>query len=104
MEGRDLTRVTRSLREFGEVALWILPIHGVFVPNDDEISMLVERVAARHFGLTEVRTAFRKPFEDIEPFERRDAVETAHNHLRSIGEEAYFYGGLALGVTLVTPS
>jgi hypothetical protein len=104
VEGRDLVRVARALREFGEMALWILPIHGVFVPNHDEISMIVERVAARHLGLTEVRTAFRTAVEDIEPFERRDTIESTHNHLRSVAEEAYFYAGLALGITMTTTS
>ncbi len=104
VEGRDLLRVARALREFGELAWWIQPIHGVFVPNDDEISTIVERVAARHLGLTEVRTAFRKAVQDIEPFERRDAIESAHNHVRAIAEDAYFYAGLALGITGMTTS
>ena len=99
-EGRDLKGAARALREFGGVALWVLPIHGVFVPNHNDVSMIVERVAAQHLGLKEARAEFRNALETVEPFERRDPVEAAHGHVRGVAEEAYFYAGLAFGVTL----
>ena len=36
-EGRDIRGAAQALREFGQLALWALPIHGVFVPNNNDI-------------------------------------------------------------------
>lgn len=47
-EGRDIKGVARALREFGSAALWVLPIYGVFVPNDNGVATIVERVARQH--------------------------------------------------------
>ena len=98
-EGRDIRGAARALREFGSVALWVLPIRGVFVPNDNEVSAIIERVAARHLDLEDARAEFRKALAIVEPFDRRDPIESAHGHVRGIAEEAYFYAGLAFGVT-----
>ena len=101
-EGRDINGAAQALREFGSVALWVLPIHGVFVPNDNDVSVIIERVAKQHLGLEEARTEFRKALEIIKPFDERDPIESAHGRVRSVAEEAYFYAGLAFGVTLAT--
>jgi hypothetical protein len=99
-DGRDIKGAAQALREFGSVALWVLPIHGVFVPNDNDVSLIIDRVARQHLGLEEARAEFRKALEIVEPFDRRDPIESAHGHVRSVAEEAYFYAGLAFGVTL----
>jgi hypothetical protein len=101
-DGRDIKGAAQALREFGNVALWVLPIHGVFVPNDNTVSMIVDRVATRHFGLEDARDEFRKALAVVEPIERRDPIDVAHAHVRSVAEEAYFYAGVAFGVTLAT--
>jgi hypothetical protein len=99
-EKRDIKGVAPALRELGDLALWALPICGVFVPNDEEVSLVIERVATRHLGLQEARTEFRKALATVEPFDQRDAVESAHNQIRTATEEAYFYAGLAFGITM----
>jgi hypothetical protein len=101
-EGREIKGAARALREFGSVARWVLPIHGVFVPNDNDVSVIIERIATQYLGLKEARAEFRKALEIVEPFDRRDPIESAHGRVRSIAEEAYFYAGLAFGVTLAT--
>ena len=101
-EGRDLKGAAQALREFGGVALWVLPVHGVFVPNNDDVSTIIERIATQHLGLKGARAEFRRALETIEPFERRDPIEAAHGHVRGVADEAYFYAGLAFGVTLST--
>jgi hypothetical protein len=101
-EGKGIKGAARALQEFGSMALWVLPIHGVFVPNDNDVSVIVERVASQHLGLEEARAEFRKSLEIVEPFDRRDLIEVAHGHVRSVAEEAYFYAGLAFGITLST--
>ena len=97
----DTQNITEALREFGEMALWVVPIHGVFVPNDQVVSVAIEGTAVRHLGLDKARTEFRKALAAIEPFERRDAVESAHGRVRGVGEDAYFYAGLAVGITIM---
>ena len=44
-EGRDIRGAARALREFGRLAVWALPIHGVFVPNNNDVSLIVLRAA-----------------------------------------------------------
>jgi hypothetical protein len=101
-ESSDIKDAARALREFGSLAWWVVPIYGVFVPNDDEVSVVVERVAMRHLGLEQARAEFRDAVASIEPFDQRDAIESAHGHVRSVTEEAYFYAGLAFGVTMTS--
>lgn len=100
--GHDISGTAGALREFGDLALWALPVHGVFVPNENEVSVIIERVAIRHLGLERARAEFRKAVASVEPFDRRDPIESAHNQVRSVTEEAYFYAGLAFGVTMTS--
>ena len=99
--GRDIRGAAQALREFGQLALWALPIHGVFVPNNHDVSMIVERVAKQHLDWDEARSELRGALTAIESFAQRDPIESAQNHLRAVSDEAYFYAGLAFGVTLV---
>ena len=43
-EGGDIRGVAQALRELGDLATWMLPVHGLFVPNNNVVSMAVERV------------------------------------------------------------
>ena len=79
--GRDIIGAAGALREFGELPLWALPIHGVFVPNDERIAVVVERVATRHLGLKEASREFQEAMANVEVFDRRDAIESAHNQI-----------------------
>ena len=99
-EGRDIRGAARALREFGRLAVWALPIHGVFVPNNNDVSLIVQRAAKEHFDWEEARSEVRAALAAIETFGLRDPIETAENHLRAVSDEAYFYAGLAFGVTL----
>ena len=99
-EGRDIRGAAQALREFGQLALWALPIHGVFVANNNDVSMIVERVAKQHLDWEEARSEVREALKPIGSFAQRDPIESAHNHLRAASDEAYFYAGLAFGATL----
>lgn len=99
-EGADISGAPDALREFGELALWVLPIHGVFVPNNGDISLIVERVAKAHLGLEEAKRECRKTLRVVEDFPQRDAIASAYNHTQSVYDEGYFYAGLAFGITL----
>jgi len=99
-EGGDLGGAPNALREFATLASWALPIHGVFVPNNSDICLEINRVAKAHLGLDEPRREVRRALKVIEAFEQRDAIESAYNHLRSVEDEAYYYTGLAFGIAL----
>ena len=99
-EGRDIRGAAHALREFGQLALWALPIHGVFVPNNNDVSISVERIAKQHMDWDEAKSEVREALKAIESFAERDTIESAENHLRAVSDEAYFYAGLAFGVTL----
>jgi hypothetical protein len=99
-EGRDIRGAAQALREFGQLAEWALPVHGVFVANNEDVSTTVERVAKQHLDWEAARREVREALEAVESFSQRDPIESAQNHLRAVSDEAYFYAGLAFGVTL----
>jgi hypothetical protein len=99
-EGRDIRGAAHALREFGQLAEWALPVHGVFVANNEHISATVERVATQHLDWQDARREVREALDAVESFGQRDPIESAQNHLRAVSDEAYFYAGLAFGVTL----
>lgn len=100
-DGADLGGVARALAEFGALARWVVPTRGVFVPNNNEVAVAIERIAKQHLELERARQAFRNALKVVEPFEQRDAIASAQNLVQAVCEEAYFYAGLAIGVTLV---
>ncbi|HWB17374.1 MAG TPA: hypothetical protein VG538_13280 [Vicinamibacterales bacterium] len=100
-DGAHIGGAARALAEFGALARWVVPTRGVFVPNDGEIAMAIERIAKQHLELERARKAFREALNVVEPFEPRDAIASAQNLVQTVSDEAYFYAGLAIGVTLV---
>jgi hypothetical protein len=103
-EGSDISTVPDALRELGELALWALPIHGAFVANNNDIDALITKIAGEHLGLKKARLEFSDALDAIEIFRRRDAIESAHNHIHTISDAAYYYAGLAFGITLTDGS
>jgi hypothetical protein len=39
--------------------VWALPNHGLFVPNNQEVCTIVDRVAHQHLDLEEARREFK---------------------------------------------
>ena len=99
-EGSDITGAAEALRELGELALWALPIHGVFVPNNNEVAAGITKIANERLGLKDARREFRDALNAIERFENRDRIESASNHIHTISDAAYYYAGLAFALTL----
>jgi hypothetical protein len=97
-EGGDIRGTAKALREFGDLARWV-PVHGLFVPNNNEVCMIVDRVARQHLDLKDARREFKEALSVVVEFAQRDPIESAHNHVRAASEEAYFYAGLAFGLT-----
>lgn len=98
-EGGDIRGVPQALRELGDLATRMLPVHGLFVPNNNEVSMAIDRVARQHLDLDEARGELKEALSVVVEFAQRDPIESAVNHVRSASEEAYFYAGLAFGLT-----
>jgi len=89
-EGADLGGTPEALRVLGALASTALPIHGVFVPNNPDICIEIQRVSKAYLGYEEARREFRMALKMIEAFEHRDPIESAHNHLRSVEDVAFF--------------
>lgn len=98
--GSDLRGAAEALQELGALALWAMPIHGVFVANNNDVSVIIERIARQHLDLGQARRKFREAVKVVEPFAQHDPIESAHNDALAASEEAYFYAGLAFGLTL----
>jgi hypothetical protein len=90
-----------ALRDLGQVALTTIPNRGVFVAHANDIEIAIERIARSHLGLAEARREFRDATRVIESFRQRDPIESAHHHIESVNDEAWFFAGLAFGVTLL---
>jgi hypothetical protein len=103
-EGADIGGVPDALRELGTLASRVLPIHGIFVPNNPDVCVEIQRVSKAHLGLDLARREFQKALKVVEAFDQRDPIESAHNHLRSVEDEAYYYAGLAFGIVLASVS
>lgn len=79
----------------------MLPTHGLFVPNADRVSVVIDRVAKQRFDLEEARRDLRNALVVVESFEQRDQIESAINRVRAASDEAHFYAGAAFGVALM---
>lgn len=101
---RELRTAAEGLRDYGVLAVWVLPVHGLFVPNAEQVSGLIEQVAKRHFGLADTRRKLRDALGVVESFEQREAIESAINEVHLASDAAYFYAGVAFGVVLSSPS
>jgi hypothetical protein len=102
--GSDVRSAADTLEEMGLLASWAVPVHGLFVPNNSDVCMAIEHAAKKHLGLDDARRELRKRLKVIEAFEHRDAIESTQTQVRAVYDEAYFYAGLAFGVTFVDVS
>ena len=99
---QELREVAEALRKYGALAAWVLHVDGLFVPNAEQVSGLIEHVAKRHFGLATARRELRKALKVVEQFEQREPIESATNQVHAASDAAYFYAGVAFGVTLAS--
>lgn len=99
-ESKDRPGEAAALRAFGELALVQMPSRGVLAPNDDELYDAIDRIARKHLELRIASKEFYRATGAVEPFTKRDEIESAANHFRTVSDVAYFYAGLAFGVTL----
>jgi hypothetical protein len=90
-----------ALRALGQLAVAQIPTRGAFAPNDSDLDNAIDEIATKHLGFKVARKEFFALTSTVEPFSKRDEVESAANHFRSVSDRAQFYAGLAFGITLV---
>jgi hypothetical protein len=71
----------------------------VFGPTENELYQAIEAIAKRHLELSGGMKALRGTLAAVEPFAKRDAIESAANRVRTVSDLAYFSAGFAFGVT-----
>lgn len=96
----DRTGEADALNACGHLARRIVVARGVLAPATDDVYREVSTIASRYLRSHEVRTTFREALQRIDSVEQRDAVESAYNHVIAVSDVAYYYTGLAFGITL----
>ena len=90
----------RALRAFGELAALEIPARGVFAAERPELYQTIEHVADAHLGFSRPRREFSSATQMISDADLRERIQVSANEAQSISDQAYFYAGLAFGVTL----
>jgi len=95
----------RALRELTTLALRKIPARGLFDPavrGEEDLFAAIEAVARAHLELADARAAWRRAVKAADlNLDRRDALERAALQVQSASDTAYFYTGLAFGLTFV---
>ena len=93
----------KALRELTALAVQKVPARGIFDPaarGEEDLFKAIETVADRHLGRTRARAtwkgAIRRGRLDLGA---RDRIERAALQVQCVSDTAYFYTGLAFGLT-----
>ena len=89
-----------ALVEFGRLAAVIVPARGVLAPIDNDLYKAISKVAGDHLRYEKARMALAAALARVETFEKRDAIASAHTDVLLAMDNAYYYAGLAWGLTL----
>jgi hypothetical protein len=94
-----------ALRDLTTRAVIKVPARGVFDPGargEQDLFAAIDSVANRHLGRRAARRGWRRALQASRlDFESRDGIERAADQLQAISDTAYFYAGLAFGLTWV---
>jgi hypothetical protein len=99
-DSQDRTDDAAALRAYGELALHQVPLRGIFPPQDEALDDAIDDVATRFLGFGDASKGFEAVTARLTARQRLD-VEQAVTQLRIVSDRAYFYAGIAFGVTLV---
>lgn len=95
----------RALRELSALALRKVPARGIFDPavrGEHEMFAAIESVAQTHLELAGARAGWQAALDAAAlDFGRRDAIEGSALQVQTVSDTAYFYAGLAFGLTSV---
>jgi hypothetical protein len=92
-----------ALLDLTALAIRTIPSRGIFDPaarGDHEVFSAIENVARAHLELTATRAVWRAAVDAANlELERRDDIERAALQVQAVSDTAYFYAGLAFGLT-----
>lgn len=95
-----------ALVDLSALALRKVPSRGLFEPgtrDEPEFFADIESVAKAHLAFGGARSAWNGALDKAHlSRDLRDDIETAALHLQGVSETAYFYAGLAFGLTFVS--
>ena len=93
----------RALRDLTSLAVRKVPSRGIFDPTvrgEQELFTAIEVIANRHLGRTGARASWRAAMRRARlELEARDRIERAALQVQGVSDTAYFYAGLAFGLT-----
>jgi hypothetical protein len=94
-----------ALRQLTTLALRKVPARGIFDPasrGEADLFTAIDDAANRHLGRRAARAGWRRALRASRlDLESRDRVERAALELQAASDTAYFYAGLAFGLTWV---
>ena len=95
----------KALRELSALALRKVPARGIFDPatrGEPDLFAAIEAVAHTHLDLADARAGWQAALDAAAlDFGRRDAIEGSALQVQTVSDTAYFYAGLAFGLTSV---
>ena len=96
----NATGAARALRAFGELAALEIPGRGAFVADNPDLYKAVEDIADLHLGFEKPRREFSKSTAAVKDAALRERIQVTASEMQSISDQAYFYAGLAFGITV----
>lgn len=92
-----------ALRELTALAQIKVPGRGLFDPTtrgEHDLFAAIEAVADRHLGMRQAKATWKRVLRraELEP-DAREQIEEAAQQLQGVSDTAYFYAGLAFGLT-----
>ena len=92
-----------ALGDLISVAITKVPARGIFDPTsrgEHDLFSEIDAIACQYLGMTAARSAWRRALRGARlDLTTRDTLEHAALQLQGVSDTAYFYAGLAFGLT-----
>jgi ATP phosphoribosyltransferase regulatory subunit HisZ len=98
-DSTDRTGEAAFLGGVARLAVQNVGFRGVLAPPP-ELYKPIEDLAKEHLEWVDAKKELREALDRVKKFKRRDAIETAHIRVLSVSDTAYYYTGLAFGLTV----
>ena len=95
----DRSGHANALQLLARLATVVVPARGVLAPVDDDLYKFIDGVTTTYLSDIDHRKKFGQLLAKVEPRELRTAIEATFAQAISDSDTAYFYAGLAFGVT-----
>ncbi len=95
-----------ALQDLTALAVRKVPARGIFDPTargEEDLFRAIETIADRHLGRTPARGAWKAAIRGGRlELAARDRIERAALQVQGVSDTAYFYAGLAFGLTWIS--